>query len=69
MMKLLIHSQTSTAAPLKFGNGYVISSQTLVEMGVLIHAGIQSWSLLVKRAPVINQHGTDLVGLESSVHH
>ena len=24
-MKLLIHSQTSTVEPLKFGNGYVIS--------------------------------------------
>ena len=28
-MKLLILSQTSTVAPLKFGNGYVISSHTL----------------------------------------
>ena len=27
-MKLLIHSQSSTAAPLKFGDGYVTSSQT-----------------------------------------
>ena len=29
-MKLLIHSQTSAVAPLKFGNGYVISFQTLL---------------------------------------
>ena len=28
-VKLLIHSQTSTAAPLKFGNGYVISFHIL----------------------------------------
>ena len=68
-MKLLIHSQTSTAAPLKFGNGYVIASQNLLEMWVLIHAGTQSWSLLVKRAPVISRYGNELVGLESSVHH
>ena len=28
-MKLLVHSQTSTVRPLKFGNGWVISSHTL----------------------------------------
>ena len=27
-MKLHIHSQTSTVQPLKFGNGYVISSHS-----------------------------------------
>ena len=36
-MKLLIHSQTSTVAPMKFGNGYVISSRTLLGMWLLIH--------------------------------
>ena len=40
-MKLLVHSQTWTVAPLKFGNGYVISSQTFLGMGLLIHAGIK----------------------------
>ena len=36
----LIHSQTSTVAPLKFGNGLVISSHTLQELWLSIHAGI-----------------------------
>ena len=38
VMKLFIHSQTSTVAPLKFGNGYVILSHTLLGMQLLIHA-------------------------------
>ena len=33
--KLLIHSQTSTVQPLKFGNGLVISSHTLLGMWLL----------------------------------
>ena len=37
---LLIQSQTSATAPLKFENGYVISSHNLWWMKVLIHAGI-----------------------------
>ena len=41
-MKLLIHSQTSTAQPLKFGNGWVISSHILLGMNLLIHSGIKS---------------------------
>ena len=40
-MKLLTHFQTSTVVPLKFGNGYVISSHTLFGMRLLIHAGIK----------------------------
>ena len=40
-MKLLIHSQISTVAPLKFGNGYVISSHSLLRMWLLIHAEIK----------------------------
>ena len=40
-MKLLIHSQTSTVQPLKFGNVYVISSNTLLAMWLLIHAGVK----------------------------
>ena len=40
-MKLLIHSQTSTVAPLKFGNGKVIASHTLLGMWLLIYAEIQ----------------------------
>ena len=38
-MKLLIHSQTSTVQPLKFGNGWAISSHILLGMWLLIHAG------------------------------
>ena len=34
-------SQTSVMQPLKFGNGYVISSDTLLTMRLLIHAGIK----------------------------
>ena len=40
-MKLLIYSQTSTVALLKFGNGYVFSSQILLGKWLLIHAGIK----------------------------
>ena len=36
-VKLLIHSQTSMVQLLKFGNGEVISSQTLLGMWLLIH--------------------------------
>ena len=39
-MKLLIHSKTSTVQPLKFRNGQVISSHTLLEKWLFIHAGI-----------------------------
>ena len=38
-MKSHIHSQTSTVQPLKFGNGYIISSHTLFGLRLLIHAG------------------------------
>ena len=41
MMKLLIHSQTSTVAPLKFENGWIISSHTFLGMWLLIHFGIK----------------------------
>ena len=40
-IKLLIHSQTSTVQPLKFGDGQAISSQILLGIGLLIHAGIK----------------------------
>ena len=40
-MKLLIYSQTSTVEQLKFGNGLVISSPTLLNICFLIHAGIK----------------------------
>ena len=35
------HSQTLTVKPLKFGNGYVISSQTLLGVSFPIHAEIK----------------------------
>ena len=38
--KLHIHSQTSTVQPLKFGNGWVIASRTLLGMWLLIYAVI-----------------------------
>ena len=40
-MNLLIHSQTSTDASLKFGNGWIISPYILLGMFLLIHAGIK----------------------------
>ena len=40
-MKLLIHHQTSTVAQLKFGNGLVNSSHTLLGVWLLIHAEIK----------------------------
>ena len=36
-IKLLIHSQIPMAAPLKFGNTWIISSQRLLGMWLLIH--------------------------------
>ena len=50
-MQLLIHSQTSAAEPLKFGNGYLISAHTLLSMWLLIHAGIKVILFVVKRGP------------------
>ena len=41
-MKLRIYFQTSPIAPLKFGEGYVISSHTLLDVLSLIHAFIQA---------------------------
>ena len=40
-MNLLIHSQTSTDAPLKIGNGYIITSHTLLGVKLHVHAGIK----------------------------
>ena len=48
-MKLLIHSQTSTA-PLKFGNGKVISSHVLQWLWFLIHARLNFKRWRVKKA-------------------
>ena len=51
-MKLLTHSQTSTPAPLKFGNGLVISSHNLMGVWLLVHAMMNvnlhesKWNLL-----------------------
>ena len=36
--ELLIHSQTSTVQPLKFGNGYIISCHTLQGIWLITHA-------------------------------
>ena len=41
VMKLLIHSPNSTVQPLKFGNGYVISSYTYLGVWLLTNAGIK----------------------------
>ena len=40
-MKLIIYSETATVAPLKFGNGIVISTHTLLGMWLLIDARIK----------------------------
>ena len=40
-MKSIVRSQISTVQPLKFENGYVVSSHTLVDMRLLLHAGIK----------------------------
>ena len=40
-MKLFIHSQISTVEPLKIGNGWIISTHTLQDIWILIHAGIK----------------------------
>ena len=49
-VKLLIHFQTSTVQPLKFGNGQVTSSHTLLHMWLLMHAGIK-WNHVSKNGP------------------
>ena len=38
--ELSINSKTPTVTQLKFRNGYVTLSHTLLDMGLLIHAGI-----------------------------
>ena len=45
-IKLLIHFQTSTVQPLEFGNAYIILSNTLLSVWLLIHYA--SWSMLKK---------------------
>ena len=40
LIKLLIHSQTSTMQPLKFGNEWIISSHTVLGVWFIIHTGI-----------------------------
>ena len=40
-MKLLIYSQSSTVQPLKYVNGYVISSHTFLGMWILLYAVIK----------------------------
>ena len=63
-MKLLINSQTSTVQPLKFGNGYVISSHTLLGMWWLLHAGIKLKPYMWKRpleAPGLNLNRTQQI--------
>ena len=49
-MKLLIHSQTSTVQPLKFGNGQLISHHTLRACDCLSMLGSKS-NHVVKRHP------------------
>ena len=39
-IKLFIHSQTWAVHLFQFRNGYVISSHTLLDMWLLLHAGI-----------------------------
>ena len=39
-MKLLLHSQTSTVEPLRFGDGYMILSQIWLSMWLYIQAEI-----------------------------
>ena len=52
---VLIHSQTSTVAPLKFGNWYVISSHILLGTLFIIHAAIKINHILVKGVHGIHQ--------------
>ena len=40
-VELLIHSQTSTVQPLKYGDGYVILSHNILGIWLIIHAGIK----------------------------
>ena len=47
-MKLCIHSSTSTVQPLKFGNGWVISSNILLDLWLVIHAGMNQ---IIERGP------------------
>ena len=40
-MELCIRSETSTVQPLKFGNGYIITSHILLVTRLLTHAGMK----------------------------
>ena len=46
-MKVLIHSPTSTAIPLKFANGSAISFHILIGMWLFIHAAIKVWKIII----------------------
>ena len=67
-MKLHIHSQTSTVAPLEFGNGWVISSNILPSTWLLIHAWIKVNSMLGKEAPDFVLTDDVLIKLRSISH-
>ena len=60
-MQLLIHSQTSTFAPLKFGNVQVISSHTLLDMWLRDYLSMMRIQLIYinKRDPGCIYAGTD----------
>ena len=64
-MKLLIHSQTSTVAPLKFGNGKVISSHTSLDMWLLIHVLLKVQSKQRKRSLYeFDMHGATYIDMK-----
>ena len=58
-MKLLIHSKTSTATPLKFGKGWVISSYNLLDRWLHIHARI--------KANQVSKRGRSLLSLTTLI--
>ena len=50
-VKLLVHSQTPTVQPLKFGNERIITPYTLLGIQLLIHAGVKVNPWLGNRTP------------------
>ena len=70
-MKLLLHSQTSPVQPLKFGNGKVVSSHTILGMCLVILGGIKTnpYWLKVSQVSMINTKspGSAMIYINRSV--
>ena len=66
-MQLFIHFQTSMVQPLKFGNKEIISSHILLDIWLLIHAGIKVNLLLSKELQIAGPPAVDFLNFNTSM--